>query len=707
MILEQAIYGVVRSGHGLRAASGDRRLADELSHRLDLPDTAPPGADWSPYVSGFPHRDHYVLARTFSDPFAGRPGMVLTHALIAPLDEFVAFSDLRRLFDRLILSPDQTPAELGNLSIDPGDGVPPPTAVDLTAAATALVARATGPVVRIGSAGLEDLVAALWERFWPTLRRHFSFRLSFGPGDLVEVPPPTLVCTPASLIGRWQQHRIVDRAGDGTSLAAAMLEGSEAGTTLRAFAESIGAELATFAELPLLEQAHRMATAHPEIFGRVLAAVRLVDRLSPDPKRGATDKQALVDRLVAALAQALPSDVLALRNVSLLGFPAEQSVWQGLEGWCERHGFPPDEDADLLLILRDTLLDGDARDEWRRAVSRGIHQAARHAELAFASGFWRWTEADHSIAAPLLALVDPDGAIEARLVGAAPAQLTRQAVESLLRIFAERRLPALHAAAAGAGLPPLEAARLQCKIQSGTDAAAMRLALRRAAPTEILDCAMEIGDQRIIRIAGDVVAGTPALLADRDIAMDVNRSIWSVALGVNSEAWRGPADPRRAFDDVLLDVIAGRRVPPRLVEQLSGTPLADLSSFNRRSELWRHVDGQARSRLLGATVDAWFADAADNDRDPALETELQERILSDPRLDRLLDRLAKGQVAAGFRVMSALPGLEDARFRRWINAAVRGNHSLAAQEVRGRQQAAHSPTQLSPGPSLRAKRSLE
>ena len=189
MLVDQAIYGAVRNGHGLRCASGDQKLAAELANRLDLPDTAPASVEWSPYVSGFAHHDHYVLAKTLSDPSAGRAGMVLTHALICRREEIVVCSDLRPLFQRLIASPADAPAMVESLPVAAGEELPP-AFPEVSDVARSLVVRAPGPVVRIGTAGFEDLVAALWSRLWPALRARFSFRLSFGPGDIVEQPEP-------------------------------------------------------------------------------------------------------------------------------------------------------------------------------------------------------------------------------------------------------------------------------------------------------------------------------------------------------------------------------------------------------------------------------------------------------------------------------------------------------------------------------------
>lgn len=60
ILLVGEIYGTIKHGHALRCASGDRQFAGELAQRLDLPDTEPQGADWSPVTSGFAVRirDH-------------------------------------------------------------------------------------------------------------------------------------------------------------------------------------------------------------------------------------------------------------------------------------------------------------------------------------------------------------------------------------------------------------------------------------------------------------------------------------------------------------------------------------------------------------------------------------------------------------------------------------------------------------------------
>ena len=104
MQIEQALYGECRGGHSLLASSGDGAVSTGIVQRLDLPDTAPPGVEWSPFLRGFPYEDQYVLSRTFHDTGASRGGMVFSHALLAPLDEIGETPDLGPLLKLLATS---------------------------------------------------------------------------------------------------------------------------------------------------------------------------------------------------------------------------------------------------------------------------------------------------------------------------------------------------------------------------------------------------------------------------------------------------------------------------------------------------------------------------------------------------------------------------------------------------------------------------
>lgn len=668
MIVEQAVFGEVKGGHGLRAASGDVIRAAELASRLDLPDTAPPGVEWSPFVSGFPHEDRYIVARTFWDSHAARSGMVLSHALIVPLDEIAALADLRLLFDRLVSEP-LAPPDLPKLELEVSSDTPAPS-IELPALAAALSARGSGPIVRLGHIGFDELIASLWARLWPAMRRRFAFRLSFGPNDLIETPPPALVCTPNALVARWQGSRFLDPAATSTmSLAAAMLSGAEEGQPLRIFAEDLGAELSSFGELPLLERAYHLSTVAPDLIGNTVAAVRLVSRLSPDPNRGVRIKGSLLNRLALHLAEATADDILPLRNLSLLGFKEREEVWKAVERWAAKNAFPPPQNHAFTLVIKDAIDASGAEDIWRISVLNGLASAAGAPGTAFASAFWRWVEAAPAIVRPLWAHLPANAGLERRLVQVAPSKLKPSAAEPLLALASENQLYALHGAAAAAAFSPVEAARLQMTVEPAPGVDGVLLAVRYATPKQLIACAIEVPDSRLVDLASMALAKTPSLMADLNMSSQIARELWSAALDRNLDAWRGPSDPRAAADALLYEVLGGVAVPLPLLDQLSRTPLADVSHFPQRHKLWSRLKGATRSNLIRATAAGWLQRVKEGGGVSGLEAELQDAVLHDSQLDELLDTFSRGRIGVAVELVAKLSTFDESRFRRWLKSA--------------------------------------
>jgi hypothetical protein len=380
MRVETAIYGEMNGGHALRHASGDRQFARSIAPKLDLPSNPPLGVQWSPYVSSFGEGDRYVLARTFLDVGASRSGMVRSHALIMPTSELIRFRNINGLLDRLGLSIEDGLSPSGFDVVE--DSSLPPPADDLLGAANALMSRGTGLVVRFGVAGFERLVASLWANLWPEIRAGFFFRLSFAPQDIVEDQPPLIVCTPATLTARWSQHRIVKvTEASVNSASAGIVAGVLNADPLLSFGRKIGVDLRWLADLPLLERAHKLVSGQ-DTFADLVAAVRLIDKLSPNASAGDDAKRAIADRLASSVASASADEILALRNLSLSGFPAVPNVWNEVERWFANHELLQDEDHALVTMLSDAGDNRAAVATWRNAISMGVAKAARSAGIS-------------------------------------------------------------------------------------------------------------------------------------------------------------------------------------------------------------------------------------------------------------------------------------------------------------------------------------
>lgn len=681
MRVEQAIYGEVRGGHALRLASDRSRIPAELASRLDLPDTAPPGVEWSPFVSGFPHGDRYVLARTFADPTASRAGMVLSHAVIAPLGQVTTMADLRPLIALLITAP-EPPDALQECDVLTST-LAAPTATDLIPAAEALTTRGTGSVVRVGVQGFEDLAVALWFHLWPELRARFAFRLSFGPHDVVDMPQPSLICTPKALAARWTGHRIIGTSGSASvSRAAAILSGGAEAEPILAFAQEIGARLDRFADLPLLERAFELGSSSSPSFDDCVAVLRLVERLSPDPTMGTAGKAKLIERLVSRVHGAAVAGILLLRNLSTTGLPAASTLWTCLESWAVANKFLPADDPAMLSVIDDALSATAAVEPWRRAIVAGVVAVARSTSSGFSAAFWRWAETRPATLKALADYFPWDGGLEARLSDAVPRKISHDAGEAVKSIALLKGWLRLHGAAAGASLSPSEAVRQQLSVDADPgNLDGLRAALRPATPAQSLAIALDTAEPRILRIAAEEVAREPQLLKDVDFITLPAQQLWAQALAANAEAWRGPIDPQRSFISVVEKLLDGGTVDQELITVLAKSPLADLSGYARRAEVWPRLADPTRTNLLKATAGGWLHRASTGDVAHAPDPQLEAAILTGDRLDSTLRMLAPTGVSTVARIVSALPGVDEHRFLRWLGDWVVARRLLRSDDA--------------------------
>ncbi len=657
-------------GHTLRAASGDESFARSIASKLDLPDTAPPGVSWSPFVSGFTHGERYVLARTFADTGASRAGMVLAHALIMPTKELVQCRNLSPLFGRLIQSVSQAVTPSGfNLERDEGA---PDRARDLIGAANALSNRPSGPVVRLGMEGFEALVTSLWANLWPEARTTFSFRLSFGPADIPGYQAPTLVCSPESLQARWTRYFVLRGDDESTvSQAAGYIAGEISPTPLLDFARNIGADLRQLSQLPLLDHAHTLLSKKGGI-NDVLPAVRLLDKLSPDSAMGNDKKRSIITRLTAHVTSANPEQILAMRNLALTGFPAAPGLWKAIERWLVAQPFEHAHDGSMIQIAASATSNDTAVEAWRKAVERGVATSARHEESELPNAIWRWADMRPDLLNAIFMLLPDEYPVELRLASATPTKMAPALANNALQIALKRQWLVVHGALVSAIASPIEAARRQLAVDDcGSNTDGVEFALRTASPVQLLECAVQLRDRRLVDLAADAIAAAPVTFSGalcRDI---VEQMIWDAMIRLDAGLWEAPSDPFAARDTVLNGVIQGVKVHMPLIESLARTPLADLYDFPHREQLWATVSDE----YLEATADGWLRRSAEGNVSGALDELLRTTVLSKAELDAiLLDRSTEISVAV--RIVEALDGFDEQRFLAWFRTLLSQGRAL-------------------------------
>ncbi|WP_415766457.1 effector-associated domain EAD1-containing protein [Pseudomonas sp. ZB1P45] len=679
MWVEEAIYGEVKGGHDLRAASGNRQFALDIASRLDLPDTAPPGVSWSPYVSGFSLGDRYVIARTFIDTSAPRSGMVLSHALIMPLTELIEFQNLNSLFGRLVTSIDQVITPVG-FSLEK-DELLPESSIDLIGAANALTGRGSGPVVRLGTEGFELLAASIWASLWPEARANFGFRLSFGPADIVENAVPTLVCTPVSLAARWSRFRVLNGEDQvPASTSAEFLAGIADPKPILEFGQEIGADIQHLSQLPFLEQAHKTLSRTVGL-DDFLTAIRLVEKLSPDSMKGCEKKKVIAVGLTAHVSSARPGQILSMRNLRLSGFPVIPELWQEVESWLTARHFDQGDDELMGQMIASATNRDAAVESWRVAVGQGIAAAARVDAQYFPRALWRWIRVRPELLDAIFVLLPTERSVELLVASSTPEKLSSSLGTALLQQLLARSWLAVHGAVLSALDCPTEAVRRQIKIDvSVADKTGIEFALRFASPAQVLECAVQLEDSRLIDLAADSVISKPEIFAGSQCSEVAEQKIWDAAIRRNGNLWRAPSSPFSVRDKVLEGLIGGGKIHIPLLQSLARTPLADLSDFARREKVWMKLEASLQREYLNATSVGWLRRVTEMGAPFAPDAVLKLAILRHAELDvTLLD--AASSIASRVQIVEALEDFGEQRFLLWFEAILSQNTALPSSDV--------------------------
>lgn len=205
--------------------------------------------------------------------------------------------------------------------------------------------------------------------------------------------------------------------------------------------------------------------------------------------------------------------------------------------------------------------------------------------------------------------------------------------------------------------------------------------MNHAAPQQTIEIALDSADIRLLMIAAEQAASQPKLLHAIDVTSLAGQELWAHAIALDAKAWQGPSDPQGALIATLQNLLDGKPVSAKLIAALSTTPLADLTAYPRRSEVWPHLAADVRDKLLNATAAGWIEQATTREIPFTPEPTLEAAILAGDRLDRALRTIATSGTRAVFSIVSALPLFDEHRFLRWLNEPSMARHQLSPADA--------------------------
>jgi hypothetical protein len=319
--------------------------------------------------------------------------------------------------------------------------------------------------------------------------------LSFGPHDIVENPPPVLVCTPSTLEARWTGRNII-RVSDSRNipLAAAILCGSTEADPILQFADEVGICADRFTHLQMLVRAYELSST-PD-FEACAATIRVVDTLSPDPTAGIAGKEKLIRKLCSQVCDVGIVGVLQLRNLKIIGFHGAERIWESLRTRVAAYRLEKQDDVTFLRAISDALSE-EAVMPWCEAILSGITALACSTSSTFPLAFWRWAHIEPSTFTKLFQYLPSDHDLEARISDVAPREMDTSEGSMIMTLARTKRWLHLHGAAAGACFEPKEAVRQQLIIDTEiTYLDGIKAALQRATNKELVTLALECGEMR-------------------------------------------------------------------------------------------------------------------------------------------------------------------------------------------------------------------
>jgi len=684
----RAIYGATKDGSHdlLRAPSKHTDLFTKLLRYTDEPGILNLGSFSGPALSGFPLEEFYALLEIFRDPSASRGGMVRTYALLLPLEEVSRVDGLSPFFKRLpdeLISDSDSTLEL-EVEITDAELTVSRSEIDAKYAPLAQRVMATAgksePVIWTEAQNLGNAASVLWFGLWPSVRKHFSFHHAAGPQDIssrdYSEEGVTLIGTPGEREGKWGNHHTAVPNGnvDELTLAESYLLRLPKSNALREFGENLEVSPDSLGDLDKLESCYQYFTQLEKLdLGKTIALATLTGHLSPDSRRGEEIKSQIFTKISESFPSADPEGIKRLRNFDPQSFEDGESVVKSaLKSWSNSNIL---EESHSDLISQ--CFSSSPNHFWKESVLKGLSEAIEEWPPRTPNVLWEWWEACPDLIQELEEYIPSGDSIETDLSEATPKEIPETVGEDICQLAQQRDWPKLGAVALVSSLPPGRAFKQFLEsFQFSEYLTGLRAAATRVDNAEIIETALDIQNESLYLLAGELCAENPSLLVNLDVENPGWRSIWFKSMKAGKEdVWSSIPDPSGKVETLLELVLESESVSDGLLLRVSKTEYADLTDFPDRYAVWKKLPRKSRVEFLDQTAEGWIDRFSTN---PGFEGEpeepLRRKILEPSRLNRLLD--TGESLSRGLQVFSTFDELEEHKFQKWLNEALSRSTNL-------------------------------
>jgi hypothetical protein len=625
--IHQAYFGAVRGvSHGELASSlPNTRLRSYLAGVTDRP-AVPASYELPAYLSADSFDGYYLLFRTWPDQAVQRSGLVFTHVLMVRQEQLEVIQELGSVLGLLLAAPPpvaERSTTLAPLRLPEPISIEEPKITALPVSWLSILgqlveATESAPVYIYSEAALfQAFLEALWRGLPSPLRQQLTWGIRFIPPATQETAP-RLVRVPEELASKWLGRQVIkldiNELKEPTSPIERMIFAPIHVADFRSFLSELAVTPISFKELRQCQRAfqqYEMMEGKASA-GELLALVRTLRHVQPEPGKALALKHRAVEALVAAVQANGITEAMALRNLEVTAFaPQDKEQLDAAVGWAvNRLVLAGDQKQTQRRELLSYLAEKEAGviEAWWQAAAGGAFRQALEVPSAAGAGIiWIGiTESEHvrnytTCALPVAV------AWEQQLHKSCPAALTKAAADAVTTFCVAHGWWDLFAKAVEAAYAPAEALRRVVEAEKRLKlTASPRVAqvAGRVTGAELVKLAVQEATQQLIGLAGTRCGEDAYLLAPMDVHQKSWRLIWSISLAHSKSLTVGLRNATETINTFLAEVAAGHADEQLPLELMAASVYANVLLLPERAQVWSKLPVKLRQRFVAATLDA-------------------------------------------------------------------------------------------------------
>ena len=474
------------------------------------------------------------------------------------------------------------------------------------------------PAVIIDPSALQGVISVLWPRLLPELRREFRFRLSFGPEE-ADISRMHIVAVPSITATGWPQTRVVDLSSStktAKTAAGRFLVGQLNGD-VPGFLAGLSIKCTSFQRLELCCRVLEMSGVEAD-FSKILAALRLVGSLQPDPSKAKVIKTSLLDRVSDHPGPKSLRDFLALRNLDLTPFSERSNFLHKLKAHFHCL-FESNPGPDVLLpVVESTFEPGQATEDWQQACRNALSGLTVIGANALAPLVWMTLSVAPGLGRQFLAQVarvtSMDDAMATHTEDVQLEASTSLSDDLIATGLVQSEATILISSLDGNLTKALSEACERDLKRFGNHAIKHILGLME--PTELVSVSLAVDNPIVTSAAAAAVVSEPTILEGHSIGDPRFQAIWAEALKNDSGVWQIKHNIQDLRGDVFDCVLAGT-LNSGLIKCLASSPLANVLDYPRRGKVWSMLPDTCRAEFLHSTAKAWVRSLPSRVSEPA------------------------------------------------------------------------------------------